>query len=610
MDSVLLDDQLLDLSTAYGLFATHDDVDALEQYLLDNYYDITDIDALLDGYQPYDADLAGLAGLTGTGFALRDGVDSWSLVSWQGSGDVVRAVAPAISNPVITGGSINNTPIGGTTRAAGGFTALTLTSGGYLRPSADGTGALLITKADGTTVIGRIDTTNSRVMIGGSGAPLRALQVNSDGILIGSAEVSTDFMRLLASNGSGAPELTLFNTGSVDARLTSGNLTRITGSGGFMSNVALEALGLVSLNGIVSSSATTNLPAAGALLLRSANATPSYIRFVESGAAARGAIGFPAGSADLVYESVGDLVTWGSGTELLRITSAGLATNRAVDAATAAVTNVLTLDHDVTGGVGSNNIGAGLLMRSRSSTTMREAGRIRSLLTTATDASRASRMVFSIWNIGTEVDVMWLENQRVYLGSTAMYIDTSGNRKLVSFNFEIDSTNSTLTLNTGTAGLVHTGISAGFMSVAGDNSGLRNIQMSRPSSQITEIKGRLQPGASHLKAYFRIAGGDTASGNNYGTRGGDLLLVGGSDSWGNGNGDVVIGHDGTNKIGRVAIGTNTPNAGVDVTIASGIYIANISAPSGTPTGGGYLYVESGALKYKGSSGTVTTLAAA
>lgn len=40
------------------------------------------------------------------------------------------------------------------------------------------------------------------------------------------------------------------------------------------------------------------------------------------------------------------------------------------------------------------------------------------------------------------------------------------------------------------------------------------------------------------------------------------------------------------------------------------FFANATAPSGTPTGGGYLYVESGALKYKGSSGTVTTIAVA
>jgi hypothetical protein len=39
-----------------------------------------------------------------------------------------------------------------------------------------------------------------------------------------------------------------------------------------------------------------------------------------------------------------------------------------------------------------------------------------------------------------------------------------------------------------------------------------------------------------------------------------------------------------------------------------IHIANGTAPTANPTGGGILYVESGALKYRGSSGTVTTIA--
>lgn len=42
-----------------------------------------------------------------------------------------------------------------------------------------------------------------------------------------------------------------------------------------------------------------------------------------------------------------------------------------------------------------------------------------------------------------------------------------------------------------------------------------------------------------------------------------------------------------------------------------IAIGNATAvPSTNPTGGGIIYVESGALKYRGSSGTVTTLASA
>jgi FlaG/FlaF family flagellin (archaellin) len=49
-------------------------------------------------------------------------------------------------------------------------------------------------------------------------------------------------------------------------------------------------------------------------------------------------------------------------------------------------------------------------------------------------------------------------------------------------------------------------------------------------------------------------------------------------------------------------GTSTPGARV-------MYIANASTvPSSNPSGGGVLYVENGALKYRGSSGTVTTLA--
>ncbi len=42
--------------------------------------------------------------------------------------------------------------------------------------------------------------------------------------------------------------------------------------------------------------------------------------------------------------------------------------------------------------------------------------------------------------------------------------------------------------------------------------------------------------------------------------------------------------------------------------AGNFYIANGTAPGGNPSGGGFLWIESGALKYRGSSGTVTTIA--
>jgi len=62
-----------------------------------------------------------------------------------------------------------------------------------------------------------------------------------------------------------------------------------------------------------------------------------------------------------------------------------------------------------------------------------------------------------------------------------------------------------------------------------------------------------------------------------------------------------------NSTPRIEIDTS---GGINLSPASRIKIANTTAPADTPTSGGYLYVEAGALKYKGSSGTITILAPA
>jgi len=54
--------------------------------------------------------------------------------------------------------------------------------------------------------------------------------------------------------------------------------------------------------------------------------------------------------------------------------------------------------------------------------------------------------------------------------------------------------------------------------------------------------------------------------------------------------------------GTVAL--NSPSVTTTLTLN------NTSTPASTPSSSGFLFVESGALKYKGSSGTVTTLASA
>ena len=73
----------------------------------------------------------------------------------------------------------------------------------------------------------------------------------------------------------------------------------------------------------------------------------------------------------------------------------------------------------------------------------------------------------------------------------------------------------------------------------------------------------------------------------------------------------------TNSSGKFAIGStvDTPDVSISrnaagiLSINDKAYFPNSTEPS-TPTGGGIIYVESGALKYKGSSGTITTLGVA
>ena len=86
------------------------------------------------------------------------------------------------------------------------------------------------------------------------------------------------------------------------------------------------------------------------------------------------------------------------------------------------------------------------------------------------------------------------------------------------------------------------------------------------------------------------------------------LDCGRSVAWG---GSIVFVTDTTEKMRITStgnIGINTSSFGASA--AGVVAIANGTAPSSSPGGLGQLYVESGALKYRGSSGTITTLGVA
>jgi len=74
------------------------------------------------------------------------------------------------------------------------------------------------------------------------------------------------------------------------------------------------------------------------------------------------------------------------------------------------------------------------------------------------------------------------------------------------------------------------------------------------------------------------------------------------------NGTVTLLSESRATMGNLSLLTSTKSYGAGVGV---VFIPNRNtAPSTNPTGGGILYVEAGALKYRGSSGTVTTIAAA
>ena len=140
---------------------------------------------------------------------------------------------------------------------------------------------------------------------------------------------------------------------------------------------------------------------------------------------------------------------------------------------------------------------------------------------------------------------------------------------------------------------------------------------------LTVADGSITP-AKLDRAYLESTGGSvsgnvgigTSSPNSYanyhvltlnGTNGGVLDL----ESNGNLTGQIYVG---TNQLIMDAVGSSSifrfqTNSSERMRIqADGtIKISNSSTPS-TPSGGGVLYVQNGALKFRGSSGTVTTIA--
>jgi hypothetical protein len=139
-----------------------------------------------------------------------------------------------------------------------------------------------------------------------------------------------------------------------------------------------------------------------------------------------------------------------------------------------------------------------------------------------------------------------------------------------------------------------------------------------PATYKFEVLGNAQVIQSNFAdVAFRISQGASTSGNKA-----QLLFTDSSGTIGNitsygsaygagVSGALAIGTGGTDRLyvdsaGNVGVGVSA----FGTSAAKVLGFANATAPSTSPAGMGQLYVESGALKYRGSSGTITTIAAA
>ncbi|GAF98521.1 unnamed protein product, partial [marine sediment metagenome] len=77
--------------------------------------------------------------------------------------------------------------------------------------------------------------------------------------------------------------------------------------------------------------------------------------------------------------------------------------------------------------------------------------------------------------------------------------------------------------------------------------------------------------------------------------------------------DTGLGSAATDQLSLIAGGIEGARIeeGNNGTVGTHIFIPNLTTePTGNPTGGGYLFVVAGELRYRGSSGSVTPIALA
>jgi hypothetical protein len=182
-------------------------------------------------------------GALGTGLVKNTTTTGVQSIAAAGTDYTSPTGTENLTNKTISASTINNSAIGTTTPSTGAFSNLTINAGGYIRPSADSTTALAITKADGTTPLIYVDSVNSRLGIntylpgstlsvsGDNGTTfnigLDVRGLNSNGSMVGISQTGVGAWGL--GMLAGQSDFTIYNNryngnwGTEVLRITSGN---------------------------------------------------------------------------------------------------------------------------------------------------------------------------------------------------------------------------------------------------------------------------------------------------------------------------------------------------------------------------------------------------